>query len=707
MPEMSKSVSSGAALIEAPLAIPELVEGRKSICARMSIEVPLPVDGKAPGKFMWMPGGVHTICGACEGKDKTITVQVDRETAVAAQKSLEAWRAHDSRRPFFDFDHERKEASAWPESFAWQDAPKPGVYVTAAWSEAGERAVVGRNYRGFSPEFYPDREDGTKLAPARVVFFPLTAGGLTNKQAFQENAPFWASQAEAGFPNGTDGTKGTKGSNEISAETSAATVEKQKKQSMSEENKAAVAVAAAEVGAVTAAQNEVIDLRAKLAEADKAIKSQRKKEATSAVQAAVRRGAIPAQNAELQAKWQGWLEEKPEMVETLEGIPGVAAVTAGQMTNGRPTVAVNEGAVNTVKAYGRLQADQKKINGMGPVEAAQRGAIAREAAQIYASIRKNLDEFGGMPITAATTTDSDLGSLAGDLVAQRTLELLKYQFPALKRVTSDFSDQPAYYGQTVLTRYMTIPTIATYSTSTGWTTPGSNPTATDVSVVINAHKGVPIRFQENQLAGTMRRLFDEFAPAAAYCLAKDMVDALYAVVTAANFTSTPIKSDKASFGRAEVIDMGVALQKRGVPIGSANRTLLLNSDYFGALAKDSAIVTLAAFQRPAIIEEGVLPDVHGFAVVDAPNLPVTGNLAGFGFSKSALVIAARLPNDYASILPGASYGSVTTITDPDLGLSVMQVQYVDHKLGFAESRMALMYGVAAGQVNAGQRLISA
>jgi hypothetical protein len=37
----------------------------------------------------------------------------------------------------------------------------------------------------------------------------------------------------------------------------------------------------------------------------------------------------------------------------------------------------------------------------------------------------------------------------------------------------------------------------------------------------------------------------------------------------------------------------------------------------------------------------------------------------------------------------------------------MQVQYVDHKLGFAESRMALMYGVSAGQGNAGQRLVSA
>ena len=469
---------------------------------------------------------------------------------------------------------------------------------------------------------------------------------------------------------------------------------------------AAVATAAADTNAVTAAQTEITDLRAKLAEADKVIKDQRKREATAAVQAAVKRGALPAQDTVLQAKWQGYCETDPGMIPTLDAIVGNPAITAGQITSGRPSLSVHEGAVNTVRAYGKLQAEQKKINGMDPVACSQRGSIARDAAAIYATIRKNMDEFGTMPFSAATTTDSDLGSLAGDLITQRTLELLKFQFPALRRVTADFSDQPAAYGQTIMTRYLTVPTIATYSTSTGWTTPGSNPTGTDVPVVINAHKGVPIRFQENQLAGTMRRLFDEFAPAAAYCLAKDMVDALYALITAATYTNTAIKADKSAFGRAEVIDMGVALQKKGVPIGSQNRTLLLNSDYFGQLAKDTAIVTLAAYQRPDIIEQGVLPDVHGFAVVDAPNLPTTGNLAGFGFSKSALCIAARLPNDYASILPGASYGSVTTITDPDIGLSVMQVQYVDHKLGFAESRMALMYGVAAGQVAAGLRLIS-
>ena len=61
----------------------------------------------------------------------------------------------------------------------------------------------------------------------------------------------------------------------------------------------------------------------------------------------------------------------------------------------------------------------------------------------------------------------------------------------------------------------------------------------------------------------------------------------------------------------------------------------------------------------------------------------------------------------SSVLPGASYGNVQVITDPDLGISVMLVQYVDHKKGTATQRIALMYGTAAGQGNAGQLLKAA
>jgi len=60
-----------------------------------------------------------------------------------------------------------------------------------------------------------------------------------------------------------------------------------------------------------------------------------------------------------------------------------------------------------------------------------------------------------------------------------------------------------------------------------------------------------------------------------------------------------------------------------------------------------------------------------------------------------------LPNDYTKFAPGVSYGNVQTVTDPDLGLSVMLVQYVDHTLATGNQRISLMYGTAAGQGLAG------
>jgi hypothetical protein len=100
--------------------------------------------------------------------------------------------------------------------------------------------------------------------------------------------------------------------------------------------------------------------------------------------------------------------------------------------------------------------------------------------------------------------------------------------------------------------------------------------------------------------------------------------------------------------------------------------------------------------------------VSNFQVVNAPNLPTNdGNVTGFAGSKSALVIASRLPNDYTKFAPGVSYGNVQTVTDPDLGLSVMLTQYVDHTLATGNQRLTLMYGTNAGQGAAGQLIKAA
>lgn len=688
-------------------------------------------------RVMFAPAGVHTISCGCGGvASAVVSVKIDAETARVLQASLEAANANSApQRACFDKNHEEKEAMAWPTRFLWSETPEPGVYAEVEWSDLGKQYVQGKVFRAFSGAFYsdaalpkpktirsgqsitiPEGKRGSESNPARMtgLVFPF-AGTLTNDPAFRQIMPLWAERAGGKTRMEDGGQKisgvGTPGSKQAGAtgESKASTERATHDHMITAEQKAALqakkqqleqqitGLKAQEQTAEVVeelqkleAEFKAIDPQLQLAaqqehnqELEAALLAQRKKDAKAAVQAAVKRGAIPTQNLELQQKWETKCTEDPSNIELLASMRGSPAVEAPARITINPVRIVREDSVAVLNAFN-----------------AERDPLRRAA--IYAKeIKARLAEGDDMPLRAANSA----GTLAGTLVTQRTLELLKLVFPVLSSISTDFSDQQAVYGQTIATRIIGIPTVQTYNQETGWA--NSDATMTDVTVALNNHKGVPITFDAQTLASTVRRLFDEIAPAQAYALAKDMVDALYAIITAANFTEAATTAAQVDFGRPTVIDMSVALTGRGVPLGPMNRTLLLNSNYFGQLSKDNAIVTLAAFQKSEIIEQGVLPNVQGFRVVEAPNLPATGNLTGFGFSKSAMVIVARVDGDYTSVLPGASYGNSSVVTDPDLGISVLQVQYVNHQLASATQRISLLYGVAKGQPKAGQILKSA
>ena len=144
---------------------------------------------------------------------------------------------------------------------------------------------------------------------------------------------------------------------------------------------------------------------------------------------------------------------------------------------------------------------------------------------------------------------------------------------------------------------------------------------------------------------------------------------------------------------------------RAVP--EMGRTLILNPDYFEKLAADPTIVSLAAFQRPEVITDYVLPPIAKFNVIQAVNLPAGNNLTGFGLAPDTLAMATRVPNDYTAALPGASNGVVSVVQNPDTNIAVQLVQFVDHNAGVANWRIAMMSGVAKGDPAKGQRLVSA
>ena len=362
---------------------------------------------------------------------------------------------------------------------------------------------------------------------------------------------------------------------------------------------------------------------------------------------------------------------------------------------------LNTDVKRALRAYGDYVEQGNAVLGSNPRMNAMRARCAADAAAVWANDLSPAFRAGwDVLIQAASYADVNLQTLSGTLVVQKSLELLRYNYPVLTRVITDYSQERAGLNQETMSRTTTLPAVKAYSTATGWA--DATLTATDVPITIDKHIGVPLTFNANQVQGTLRQLFDEMAPAASAAIAKEMVTSLYALITAGNFSvNAPVVSDLLGFGRGTVVDCATALTLKGVQFGPDERTFLLAPAYFGQLSKDPAILTLASPGQPDSDQQGAL-SVADFKAISSPSLPTTGNLCGFAFGKSALCIATRLPGDYMKAMPQASYGDAYVITDPQLGISVQVICYVNHTMGTATRRLALMYGVAVGQAAAGQ-----
>jgi len=658
--------------------------------------------------WMFAPGGVHTITlGAGEGA-ATVTLRVDETTAVVLQASLQNLNAKNApQKVFFDKEHdERAGATAWPKRFLWASAPQPGVYVEHEPSTLGRELVEGKVMRAFSPSFHADADlpkrigrgqhveiaagrRGSPENPARMtgLVYPA-AGTLTNDPAFRKILPLWAKHAGA---NASGNPKTKQQMNKLTAEELAAL---QAKKTTLEQDLIALraqdqsaAIVAEQLQAketelqATEAQLEAEALRARNETLEENLVAQRTKDAAEAVKAAVKRGAIPLKDEALQAKWQKRLVEDPEAIELLASMKGSPALERPQRLVLSGVQITREDSATVLKAYAAEKDPRKKGD-----------LYARE-------LSKRIKDREELPLRATNT----LGTLSGELVTQNALELLTLEQPAIAALSTDFSAEAAKLNQEITTRIVGIPGTTAYNTSTGYAT--ENTLTTDVSVTITTHKSCQLSFNVEELASTPRKMFEEFAPAMAYAIGKDIIDIALALITTSNFTETPTTEALIDFDRSTVVGIAGALSDRGVPMN--NRTLLLTGSYYDKLFSDETIVLLAANQRADLITGSRMIPLHDFSVMRAPTLPSTGNLTGFGFSRSALVVAGRVPSDYRAAFPNVSGGGVSqVITNPQSGLSVMLTQFINDQLGAAFSRLAYMFGAAKGQVKAGQILRS-
>ena len=67
-----------------------------------------------------------------------------------------------------------------------------------------------------------------------------------------------------------------------------------------------------------------------------------------------------------------------------------------------------------------------------------------------------------------------------------------------------------------------------------------------------------------------------------------------------------------------------------------------------------------------------------------------------------MVFVARVPQDYTQILKDIpATAAIEIVTEPDSGMSMLFVKYVNHQLASVSARCALMYGAAQGDPRVG------
>ena len=649
-------------------------------------------DGEPPTEFMYMPGGQHTVWLSRAGKPAQVTVNVTPETAVVLQAKFAALQKERApQRPYFDFEHKAEDASAWPVRFYWKDGVgasgslarakdgraggsslpgTAGVYVEVEWSLAGKEAVVGKVHRAFSPVFFADADfskaalaakevtipaghRGSASNPASVIGLDFCAGSLTNEPAFRKILPLWAKDAD---PN----------------ETGAQTPQPKKEIHMDPKTMA-----------VDAAELEVLKAKAgKTDEMQKQLDALKAKEVDSALARAVERGAIEPKNEALKAKYA-----KIGDVELIDALPGKDTEALKARVT-KPTVEIGKlGAGEALKHFREKRENCSLL--ARDTNAAK--AASKEAGVLYArEIRPIIEGDGFLPLEATDT-------LVTDIVSQRVLDFLRYEFPLLSAISTNFSDDQLKLAQNVITRLITPPDVVSYSTSTGW--PNSTTDSADISVPMSAQKAVQIRFSSASLSGTNRRLFDEQAAPAAYSIKKDCVDLVLALITTA-FTNTAITKALGDWDRKGVIALKNGMKKAQIPM--FNPFALLSIDYYDKLAEDGSIVSIALPESAQAMKTGILPRIHGLQPIEAQNEAWANNIVGFGGIPSALALATALPMDYTSVFPGVNAGGQgRVVTDAETGLSLMEVKFLDHQLADASMRLAYMRGAARGPVTHG------
>ena len=297
-----------------------------------------------------------------------------------------------------------------------------------------------------------------------------------------------------------------------------------------------------------------------------------------------------------------------------------------------------------------------------------------------------------------------IGTTNAVVIAQKALEKLLALLPILKNIAVDHSAENAKFNETIIVHEVAAAEAEDFVAATGYVP--SARAQVDIPVTINKHKHHTYSVGVTESSISRVDLIERFALTSAYSIGAAVVNSLFELITEANFANKTVKAlgaGKDGFDYKTLSLVGESLDDRHVaPFG---RFCLLNSAYYGSLTRDTSLLTILLASGADAVRSGLLPEVNGFGISKYTSLPGNNeNLVGIAGTRTALALATRIPDDPGV---GQSNVSISTVTEPQSGLSLQVREWYNSDLAQFRRTYTLMYGVAKGQPECLQRIVSA
>jgi len=292
-------------------------------------------------------------------------------------------------------------------------------------------------------------------------------------------------------------------------------------------------------------------------------------------------------------------------------------------------------------------------------------------------------------------------------------------FPALNRMGTDFRPGALKLNQTYTAHIPTLPSVATYDTTTGYANgaQAARSLLVDVPITVNTHKHVPIKWLHLDAIKDQKNKYEQVIDNAGYVLAKAYIDDLLSGVTAANFSEATVAAT-ATFDLDVVTAVSGAMNLKGAVTNG--RVLLVSTAVANILGADARIASRDYHgQQTGGSSLRSWSNVGGFAeIIEYPDMPTTGNLTAFAFEARAFATLAGIPEQFDSeFLAGLNiprvmgYEAVTRD-----GVSMAAVSWQEAGTGNLFWSPTMVWGKALGKQGgsagalcdyAGHRIVSA